>query len=249
MATHRLFITRRDFPGRKMLLAATCTLALSACATATGEDRESKVDPFEPVNRTVFKFNEVVDGVLIKPAALVYRDVVPEYGRERVSNVLKNLSMPVVMVNSVLQGDPGNAFSAFWSFALNTTLGIGGVFDFAGANTSLNVRKEDFGQTMGAWGWGSGAYIVLPIIGPSSGRDAFGLAVDTVSDPFNYMDDDIVVTRTVMRAIDARTGNLQVIDDIYDTSLDPYATIRSAYLQRRDAEIANRKSEQKPEKE
>ncbi len=203
------------------------------------EETESASDPLESWNRTVFGFNEVIDAVALKPAAQVYRGVVPEYGRERVSNVLRNMRMPVVALNSFLQGDPGNAFSAFWSFMLNSTLGIAGLFDFADVNTDLKVRNEDFGQTLGAWGVGPNGYIVLPLIGPSSSRDAVGLVADIFSDPFNYMDDDVVVTSTVAAAIDRRAANIELIDEIYKDSFDPYATIRSLYLQRRESEVQN----------
>ncbi len=223
-------------------LAILCAGIMLAACTPTPEGDEGGVlqDPFEPVNRTIFGFNEVVDSILLKPVAEGYVYVVPEYGRQRVSNVLTNLRMPVVFLNSVLQADPGNAFSSLWSFVLNSTLGIGGVFDFAGENSTLEVHKEGFGQTLGAWGFGSGAYIVLPIIGPSSARDAVGLLVDVVTDPFNYFDEEIVITRTVATAIDERAKSLELVEEIYRTSFDPYATFRSGYLQRQDALIKER---------
>lgn len=215
---------------------------LAACSSTPEPGQEAGSDPFESVNRGIFSFNEFVDSILLKPVAQGYQAIVPEYGRERVSNVLRNLKMPVVFANSVLQGDPENAFSSLWSFTLNSTLGIAGIFDFAGTNTDLKVRKEDFGQTLGKWGVGSGSYVMLPILGPSSTRDTIGLVVDAVSDPFNWMDNEIVITRTVVSAIDARAENLELVDDVYKTSLDPYATFRSGYLQRRQTEIKNEDS-------
>ncbi len=210
---------------------------LTACANVS-EEADNR-DPWEGLNRSIFAFNEVVDGIVVRPVAQIYRGIVPEYGQDRVHNVVSNLRQPVNFVNSVLQGDPQNAFSSLWSFVLNSTLGVGGVFDFAGTNTSLRVRNEDFGQTLGKWGVGSGNYVVLPIFGPSSTRDAFGRLTDVFTDPFNYMNRDVVVTRAVISAIDTRAGNIDLLDDIYDTSLDPYATIRSGYLQKREASVKN----------
>lgn len=225
---------------RGSVVAAYCVLVVSACApTPVDEETAARHDPFETVNRGIFAFNEVVDGAVLQPLARAYRGIVPEYGRRRVSNVLSNMRMPVVFVNSVLQGDPGNAFSSLFSFLLNSTLGVAGVFDFAGANTDLRVHREDFGQTLGVWGFGSGAYVVLPVLGPSSARDTVGLAVDWLTDPFNYADNDVVITRTVAAAIDARADTLDLTDEVYRTSLDPYATLRSGFLQRREAMVKN----------
>lgn len=197
-------------------------------------------DPFEPVNRGIFKFNEAVDTVLLKPVATVYTHVVPEYGRERVHNVLTNLGEPVVMFNAVLQRDPERAFTSLWRFVLNSTLGILGIFDFAGHNAGLVHREEDFGQTMGAYGWGSGPYIVLPILGSSSLRDVFGRVVDAFTNPFNYTESDtFLYSRIGMTAVDTRSRSLDIVKQIYETSVDPYATFRSAYAQRREALVRN----------
>ncbi len=235
-SSHPVSLRFSSFKRMACLLVA-CTFA--ACAAPTEDNPDAGIDPLESINRVIHGFNEVVDTILLEPVARVYTSIVPEFGRERVHNALTNLKMPVVFANSALQGDPGNTFSSLWSFLLNSTLGIGGLFDFAGANTSLVVRKEDFGQTLGSWGVGPGPYIVLPIIGSSSLRDTFGLAADIFSDPFNYADDDVVITRTILTAIDVRAGTLEITDEVYRTSLDPYATFRSLYLQKREAEVNN----------
>lgn len=197
-------------------------------------------DPIEGFNRSMFTFNEWADKLVLRPVAKGYRFVVPQYGRERVHNVLVNMSEPVVTFNSFLQGNPERGFKSFWRFILNSSFGVLGIFDFAGANMGLNYDNEDFGQTMGHYGWGSGPYIVIPLLGPSSGRDLFGRVVDTASDPFNYVDSDaFVYGRAAVGAIDARERSLDLTDEIYDTSVDPYATIRSMYLQRREALVRN----------
>ncbi|MCH2547337.1 MAG: VacJ family lipoprotein [Alphaproteobacteria bacterium] len=201
-------------------------------------------DPFETVNRGIFKFNEVFDTVLMKPVAKTYVYVVPQFGRDRVHNAVTNLTEPVSMLNGFLQGDPERGFTSMWRFIINSTLGVAGLFDFAGHNFDLTHKDEDFGQTMGVYGWGHGPYIVLPIFGPSSGRDAFGRVVDIFSNPFNYSpSDEFVYGRAIVTAIDARSRNLDLVEEIYRNSVDPYATIRSAYAQRRTALIRNNESE------
>lgn len=195
-------------------------------------------DPIEPFNRAVFKFNEVLDTFLLRPVAKGYVYVVPEFGRDRVHNALSNLNEPVDMLNGFLQGKPERGFTAMWRFIINSTLGVAGLFDFAGHNFGLTAIDEDFGQTMGHYGAGNGFYLVLPIIGPSSARDSMGLAVDILSNPLNYIDDDrYIYGRIGMTIVDTRAQNLDLMDEIYRTSVDPYATIRSGYLQRRAAQV------------
>ena len=215
-------------------LAVLSLAMLVACSPSTDQS-----DPFEGFNRGIYKFNEVLDKNILAPVAEGYVYVVPEFGRQRVTNVLSNLNQPWVMLNSMLQADPENAFSAFWSFVLNSTFGVAGIFDFAGENTSLVVRKEDFGQTLGVWGVDTGAYLVLPLFGPSNVRDALGRIVDIFLDPFNYANEDFVLVRTVISAIDTRAGLADVIDDVYENSFDPYATFRSGYMQSRFAHVEN----------
>ncbi|MBY0355353.1 MAG: VacJ family lipoprotein [Rickettsiales bacterium] len=218
--------------------ASACLLIAAACSSESSAPSDP-ADPLESFNRAMFSFNEGVDTVLLRPVARGYVYAVPQYGRQRVSNVLNNLRMPVVFLNSVLQLDAQNAFSSFWSFALNSTVGIGGIFDVT-EQAQLTVRDEDFDQTLGYYGVGTGAYVVLPILGPGSVRGIGGTAVDWVSDPFNYVDDTFVTARTITSAVDARASVLPVTDEIYKNSIDPYATIRSAYLQRRAALVENR---------
>lgn len=199
-------------------------------------------DPLESVNRAIFKFNEAVDFILLKPIAKTYVFVVPSFGRERVTNALYNLGEPVNMLNGFLQGDPERGFTSLWRFILNSTFGVLGLFDFAGENTDLVRVQEDFGQTMGKYGIDSGPYLVLPIIGASSVRDGVGLVADALSNPFNYVENDaFVYGRLGANIVDARARNLDLVDEIYRNSLDPYATIRSAYLQRREALVENQK--------
>jgi phospholipid-binding lipoprotein MlaA len=196
----------------------------------------SVYDPIEPFNRAVFKFNQVLDTFLLRPVAKGYVTVVPEFGRDRVHNVLTNLNEPVDMLNGFFQGKPERGFTSLWRFIINSTLGVAGLFDFAGHNFGLARIDEDFGQTMGHYGAGSGFYLVLPVIGPSSARDTVGLVADILSNPLNYIDDDrYIYGRIGLTIVDSRSQNLDLLDEIYRTSVDPYATIRSGYLQRRAA--------------
>ena len=236
------------------VLVSFASLTMVACAPvepqpigegdASYEDPYSaeNVDPLEPLNRGIFAFNRGVDVVVIKPVTQLYRGIVPEVGRKGVSNFLSNLSSPVVFLNSVLQGDPEQSFTTLWRFLLNSTLGVGGLFDFAGYYGIQN-RQEDFGQTMGHYGVGSGAYIVLPFIGPSSARDVVGRVVDVVSDPLTWtVSDGWLYARTGATVIDTRSRNFDVIEDIFKNSVDPYATIRTGYLQKRAADVQDMNS-------
>jgi phospholipid-binding lipoprotein MlaA len=197
-----------------------------------------KVDPAENVNRKIYDFNQDVDKVAIKPAAKVYKTLVPEWGRARIGNFLSNLGEPVTFVNSVLQGNVNNSFTSFWRFVINSTLGVGGLFDQASL-TGLQHQREDFDQTLGFYGVESGPYVVLPILGSTTVRGIFGLGVDSMTNPFNYAEDGLVVARYGTETVHQRSDVLDLTDEIEQTSFDPYSTIRSAYLQHRKAQINN----------
>jgi len=204
------------------------------------EARLAEEDPLEGFNRAMHSFNEVVDNIVLGPVAKIYKAVLPQYAQNRVYNFLDNVEAPVVFINSLLQGDPQNLFVTFWRFVFNTTLGVGGIFDIA---TELGVPQrsdEDFGQTLGVWGVGQGAYLELPIIGPSSLRDAPGRVIDIFLNPFTYaLEPAESVAIGVTRAVDTRARLDRYIDQVNTTSLDPYATFRSLYLQRRAALVSN----------
>jgi phospholipid-binding lipoprotein MlaA len=200
-------------------------------------------DPLEPLNRAIFEFNRTLDGMLVRPVTQVYRGVVPEQGREMVSNFLGNLYSPVVFANSVLQADPQNSFATLWRFILNSTLGVLGIFDFAGDVVGLHNRDADLGQTFAMYGADEGPYLVLPLIGPSNVRDGFGRLGDMFFVPTNYADSGWVsVAAYTAMVIDTRSNNMQVIDDVFASSLDPYATFRSGYTQKRASDIKRAKA-------
>jgi len=208
-------------------------------------------DPFEKYNRRVFGFNEFMDINIFEPVAKGYRAAVPKLFRDSVRNVIKNLSLPLVCVNSIFQGNAENAMGSFSTFLINTTLGVGGIFDVAGTK-KVEYRKEDFGKTFAKYGVGQGPYLIIPFLGPSTTRDFSGYLVEKAADPlsFNVLQvggkEDIVspayrISLSGMSVLGTRESLINILDDVRRDSFDVYATIRSAYLQRRNFEILNNK--------
>lgn len=197
------------------------------------------LDPFEPINRGIFWFNEAIDLVVIGPVGHIYNFVIPEALRIHIGYALRNLSEPIVFVNNILQGDLEQARVTFWRLVTNSTLGVAGLFD---VSTSLGFpyKKQDFGLTLASWGFSSGPYIMLPILGPSTLRDTCGRVGDYAFDPINwwaFFDDQAFYsyTRTAAQLIDAKADSFEVMDDLRKNSLDYYATMRAWYIERRKA--------------
>ena len=223
-------------------------VALAACATppegqeAVAEFAEVN-DPLEPLNRVIFGFNLALDKALVRPVAIAYRDVIPKPGRNGVRNFLDNLETPVVLANDVLQGSADRAGTTAGRFAINSTIGIAGVLDLA-AGFGLARHDEDFGQTLGVWGFPEGPYLVLPLLGPSPPRDSVGLVVDYFVDPLTYVFDNndvewLSFVRYGVRSLDSRSRVVETLDEIERTSIDFYATVRSLYRQQRADQIRN----------
>jgi phospholipid-binding lipoprotein MlaA len=201
---------------------------LAGCAT-NGDPR----DPLEPLNRGIYKFNDGADNLVIKPAALFYQQIVPQFMRSGVSNFFSNINDVIVALNNLLQGKFSDAGSDVTRLAINTTVGVLGLFDFA-TGWGFDKHEEDFGQTLGYWGIGNGPYIVLPILGPSNLRDSVGWFGDYYAWPITYIDDD--GTRNIMigmRVISGRAELLAAGTILETAALDPYAFVRDAYFQRR----------------
>ncbi len=207
---------------------------------AMEEEYAGDSDPIYPFNRAMFEFNRGFDTVLLRPITQGYRYVTPAKGQEMVSNAVRNLYLPVNFANSVLQADPQNSFATFWTFTLNSTFGVAGMFDVA-SEAGLKYRATDFGQTLAMYGADAGPYIVLPIIGPSNFRDATGRLADALLNPFNYVEGAFSPIMWGVTAVDKRSQNMKLIDDIYTTSLDPYSTFKSGYPQHRSAEVRRAK--------
>lgn len=238
---------------RPIIALAAAALSLSLLApvaahaaqdTYAAPVREMK-DPIEPVNRFIFGFNDVLDRFLIEPVAKGYKAVLPTFVRDSVQSFMRNLQSPLIIANNLLQGDVGDAGIALARFAINTTVGVGGLVDVA-KTQGLNYEDEDFGQTLAKWGVGDGFYLVLPLIGPSSLRDTAGLAVDSYADPVRIVADNtdhewIYFARVGLEGIDTRSRMIDAIDDLRRNSLDYYAAVRSAYAQRRTALIQDQK--------
>lgn len=199
-------------------------------------------DPLEPYNRAMFKVDMALDRALIKPAAKTYRTVLPGPVRGSVRNALDNLEGPVVLGNSLLQANWNRAGKTAGRFVVNSTVGVAGLFDPA-TKMGLPRYDEDFGQTLGVWGVGEGPYLVWPVIGPRPPRDAAGLVVDHFMNPLTYVTlPGGTLTSVGIRGldvIDKRSRRIETVDQLQRTSLDFYATVRSLYRQRRQAQILN----------
>jgi len=206
-----------------------CALSLGGCASGPNPK-----DPWEPWNRKVYEFNQVVDKVTLKPAATAYRKVVPPPVRGGVSNFFGNFRDVTTAVNNFLQLKIGDGLSALGRIAINSTVGILGVFDVA---TPLGLQKddEDFGQTLGYWGVGAGPYVVLPLLGPSTVRDTVGWVGDYFTDPEFYIFEDDVLGWTVFgtRLVNVRANLMEAERVLDQAAIDRYAFLRDAYLQRR----------------
>lgn len=215
-------------------LAALLALALALGGCALGPDRR---DPFEPFNRGAMRFNDELDNAVLKPVATVYRDMVPALARTGVNNFFGNLGDAWSAVNNLLQLKVQYAAESTMRVGINTVLGFGGLLDIA-SETGLERHREDFGQTLGRWGMPSGPYLVLPVFGPSTVRDAGALLVDRRGDAVRQVDP--VHTRNGLyglRVLDTRATLLRAGSVLDQVALDRYTFVRDAYLQRRQAEI------------
>jgi phospholipid-binding lipoprotein MlaA len=213
---------------RQLACGLTAILVLAGCATT----RDS-IDPYERYNRAVFRFNERVDQAFLEPTARAYRTVLPPFVRTGVGNVFSNIGDVRNALNNALQGKLATAYSDFGRVVINSTVGMLGLFDIASA-AGVEKHQEDFGQTLGVWGLSDGPFIMLPFLGPSSGRDVMGLAVDYATDPLLYVDP----TRTrygliATRFVDRRADLLDASTIVHRTALDLYLFVRDGYLQRR----------------
>jgi phospholipid-binding lipoprotein MlaA len=229
----------------RLLLLVLLALPLANCATAPEGDAEAMLryeeanDPMEPWNRGVLEFNRGFDDFVLRPIAVVYRHILPDVVRERIHLFLMNLRTPVILANDLMQGEPERAGETLGRFVINSTVGVGGLFDVA-TEWGLEPHNEDFGQTLAVWGAGEGPYLMLPFFGPSNPRDATGIVVDIFLDPLNYLlDDKYLIARTGTRIVDERERNIENLDNLEATSIDFYAALRSLYRQYRDNEVRN----------
>jgi phospholipid-binding lipoprotein MlaA len=234
---------RRGF--ERLCATALLVALLSGCATPGGGIAS---DPLEPINRAVFGFNEAFDDVLMKPVAKGYRAIFPEIVRAGVTNFFSNIDDVWIAANNLLQGKPENGLQDVMRVAINTVFGLGGLIDVA-SDAGLDKHDEDFGQTFGRWGVGSGPYIVIPFFGPSTVRDGIALfGLDYKVDPvWNINDVPARNSLFSVRAVDRRTNALDAVQALEGAALDKYRFVRDSYLQRRRSLIYDGNPPRQPE--
>jgi len=213
-------------------------LFLGGCATIPAEQRHPE-DPWERYNRGVFKFNDVLDKAITKPVARGYQKITPDFIEARVSSFFSNLGEITNSVNNLLQGNIIKSGSDLSRFVLNSTFGLLGLFDVA-SPAGLEKHNEDFGQTLGVWGVGSGPYFMLPFLGPSTVRDSGGRVIDYFSAPLTYIKDDhIRIPMWLLWFTDQRSQALKVQDLLGAEFYDPYSSLREFWLDRRKRLVNN----------
>ena len=220
-----------------MALVLLAGALLGFAADGRAQDAYDVNDPLEDVNRAVFEFNQAIDSIILKPAAELYVFVLPEEARHRIANILKNLGEPLNLVNNLAQGKFERAGSTLTRFAINSTIGVGGIFD-AATDWGYERTPEDFGQTLASWGLGEGPFLMLPLLGPSNPRDAVGFGVDLVTDPMGFLlTDEAGLARSITSGVSQRAAYLDELESVESTSVDFYAALRELYRQYRATEI------------
>jgi phospholipid-binding lipoprotein MlaA len=221
---------------RQLISAALAALVLGGCATAKNPGpapAKNPVDPFESVNRGIYRLNDRVDKAVVRPTARVYQRAVPQFVRQSVSNVFSNIGDVRVGLNNALQGKFAIAYSDFGRVMMNSTIGVLGLFDIA-SEAGIERHQEDFGQTLGWWGLPDGPFIMLPIFGPSTVRDTAGFAVDYLTDPLTYVEPTRAQNQlTAGKLVNGRAELLDASKVLDTVALDQYQFVRDAYLQRR----------------
>ena len=217
-----------------MLLAGAL---LCVAAEGRAQDPFDANDPLEGFNRAMFEVNQTIDRFLLKPLAETYVFILPGEVRHRIANVLGNLSEPLNLVNNAAQGKFERAGSTLMRFTVNTTIGVGGIFDVA-AEWGYERTPEDFGQTLAAWGVGGEPFLMLPLLGPTNPRDASAFGVDWFADPFGYLlPAEAGLARGVTSGVSQRAQYLEELETLEATSVDYYAALRELYRQYRATEI------------
>ena len=241
---------------RKLIITtiAIFLLAFNANAGSDGElvlkeDQPKQIkDCFEKLNRATFSFNQGLDKAIIKPLAEGYRNL-PDPIQKGTNNAVENLSNLITIPNNVLQGDIKLAFINTGRLIINTTVGILGTIDVANKMGFPKYEKEDYGQTLGAWGVGPGCYLVLPVLGPSTIRDTAGLFANVMGgDPWynasaqgnnEFLSEELFLTSRVLSGINFRSENIESFDNLEKNSIDFYASVKSLYIQDRENKIKN----------
>ena len=227
-------------------LIMTTSILLSGCAGTPDLSEENQPiatenDPFEPVNRGIFAFNQAADKAVLKPVAKGYRWAVPEFIRKSILNLFSTLKQPAYFLNALLQGNPKDAFYILERTGVNLTFGCLGLFDVA-TQMGIPGPDNDFGQTLAKWGWhNEGPFIMLPLIGPSNPRDTIGLAADAVANPVGWRlrhEPLVVYGMTATEAFAKRESAIELLDNLENSSTDYYAAMRTMYRQNRQKKIS-----------
>ncbi len=220
------------------LVLVSCLLAACASTPDTDDSTSARVayDPWEPLNRGVYAFNDTADKAVLKPVAKGYKAITPTFARRGVSNFFDNLVTPRSALNNLLQGQPKQCFNELARFLINSTLGLGGLIDVAG-DSGMQRYDETFAQTLAVWGLPAGPYVMVPLRGPRTLLDVVAMPVDLLTDPLIYYENTSIRDKLlILSVIDTRTRLLSA-DRFLDDSSDPYITLRESYLQNREYEI------------
>lgn len=221
---------------RPVLIAWLLLGTLTGCATTGSAERAGRRDPFEPLNRGVYVFNDKLDRALVRPVARTYKNYTPELVQQGLSNLFSNAKYPVTLANNILQAKPRAAVNDLGRLLLNTTFGLGGLIDVA-TQAGLDRNDEDFGQTLGRWGVPPGPYVMVPFLGPYTMRDGFGSLADDFAEPRGYLQDTTTRWSVWTAEKFERRVRLLDADAVLDRTGDGYAFVRSAYLQRREFQV------------
>lgn len=226
-------------------LVISSSVLLSGCASTSVSEEESNVvniekDPWEPMNRGIFAFNQVADKAVLKPVAKGYRWAVPDFIRNSVYNVFTTLKQPAYFLNALLQGEGKDALYVLERTGVNLTFGCLGLFDVA-SGMDIPAPDNDFGQTLAKWGWhDEGPFLMLPLIGPSNPRDTIGLATDALTNPVGWRlrhEPLIVYGMTATEGFVKRENAIELLDNLEKSSTDYYAAMRTMYRQNRQKKI------------
>ena len=222
-----------------LVAGLAATLFLGGCATLPAGSKPDPRDRFERANRSVYAFNTALDHAVLRPVARAYVKATPGPVRRCIHNFLGNIDYPITVINDALQGKIGDSLKDVVRLGINTVIGVGGLFDPA-TNWGFERHDEDFGQTLGKWGVHPGPYLMLPILGPSTVRDAPAKVVDHFSTPVTYLDTNVDLGLSAAGAVDKRAGLLDT-DEIVEKAHDPYTFLRNAWLQRREYQVRDGK--------
>lgn len=228
-------------------LVRSCVVVFTCLYPAFAPAQE--YDPWQRFNRAMFTFNDTVDTYLLEPVAKAWDRVMPDRVQQSIANVFQNAYTPIVAANNLLQGKPQHAAEDVARFMANSTFGLFGLFDIA-SDWGIEKHDEDFGQTLGVWGVPAGPYLVLPFLGPSSPRDAVGYGVDSVATIYWFFADiRFTVGPQTVQVVNSRAQVLDAVRELKAASLDYYAAVRNAYVQRRARQIADQRESTGPDED